>query len=95
MWIPQILAIACLVSMTGPGISASQKKEYKLVWADEFNKDGRPDPKNWTYETGFVRNRELQWYQPDNAFCRDGILIIEARRERTPNPSYDSAARDW
>ena len=35
--------------------------DYKLVWADEFNKDGPPDPCNWTYERGFVRNQELQW----------------------------------
>jgi hypothetical protein len=39
---------------------------WKLVWADEFEKDGRPDPRNWGYEAGFVRNRELQWYQPDS-----------------------------
>jgi hypothetical protein len=25
---------------------------YKLVWADEFNKNGVPDPANWTYEKG-------------------------------------------
>ena len=28
----------------------------------EFNVDGRPDPGNWTYEAGLVRNEELQWY---------------------------------
>ena len=55
--------------------------EYKLVWSDEFNKDGRPDPCNWTYEIGFVRNRELQWNQPENARCENGLLIIEGRRE--------------
>ena len=36
----------------------------KLTWSDEFNVDGRPDPKNWTYETGYVRNHEAQWYRP-------------------------------
>ena len=39
----------------------------RLVWADEFSTPGRPDPSNWVYESGFVRNKELQWYQPDNA----------------------------
>ena len=34
---------------------------YELAWADEFDRDGEPDAKNWTYERGFVRNRELQW----------------------------------
>jgi hypothetical protein len=46
---------------------------YKLVWSDEFNQDGKPDPKKWTYETGFVRNEELQWYQPDNTRCENGL----------------------
>ena len=63
---------------------------YKLVWHDEFNRNGRPDPKNWNYERGFVRNGELQWYQPENAICTNGLLVIEARRERKPNPYYST-----
>lgn len=74
---------------------APPRAEYELVWSDEFEEDGRPDPANWTYERGFVRNRELQWYQPDNAWCEDGLLIIEARRERVPNPRHDPEGRDW
>lgn len=72
-----------------------QAEGYVLVWADEFNTDGRPDPNNWTYEYGFVRNEELQWYQPDNAFCEGGRLIIEGRRERVKNPRYEPGSRDW
>ncbi|MPZ17718.1 MAG: family 16 glycosylhydrolase [Luteitalea sp.] len=68
---------------------------YELVWSDEFEPDGKPDPRNWTYETGFVRNQELQWYQPDNAWCEDGLLIIEARRERRANPEYEPNGTDW
>ena len=26
----------------------------ELVWGDEFDVNGRPDPKNWTYETGYA-----------------------------------------
>src|SRR5262249_54797509 len=44
---------------------------WELVWADEFDVDGRPNPSNWTYEIGFVRNEELQWYQPENAVCEN------------------------
>lgn len=65
-------------------------EDYKLVWADEFNTDGRPDKKNWNYEIGFVRNQENQWYQKENAFCKDGYLIIEARNENKPNPNFVS-----
>lgn len=68
---------------------------WKLVWSDEFDKPGRPDPSHWTYETGFVRNQELQWYQPANAWCENGLLIVEGRRERHPNPDYEADSPNW
>ena len=68
---------------------------YALVWSDEFDKDGRPDPANWTYEQGFIRNEEFQWYQPENARCENGFLIIEARREKKANPDYRPDGRGW
>jgi beta-glucanase (GH16 family) len=89
-----LLGVALLAS--GP-IAAGQvsRPDDALVWADEFDKDGAPDPANWTYERGFVRNEELQWYQPDNARVEHGMLVIEARRERVVNPSFDAASSDW
>jgi beta-glucanase (GH16 family) len=69
--------------------------EYELVWSDEFNEDGRPDPNNWAYENGFIRNEELQWYQPDNARYENGLLIIEGRRERKMNPNYRPGSDNW
>lgn len=68
---------------------------YVQVWSDEFEIDGPPNPENWTFEHGFKRNRELQWYQPQNAFCEGGRLIIEGRRERRPNPNYNPASKAW
>lgn len=67
---------------------------YELVWADEFERDGPLDGKDWGFESGFVRNQELQWYQPENAVCRGGMLIIEARRESKPNPRYVKPGTD-
>ena len=74
---------------------AAASAGFALVWSDEFSVDGPPDPKNWTYERGFVRNEELQWYQPENARVTDGQLVIEARRERAPNPNYQPGSTDW
>ena len=88
------LATAALAQQ--PAESATKTEDgYQLVWADEFNQDGPPDPANWSFERGFVRNEELQWYQPENARCEGGLLIIEGRRERVKNPRYDPEARDW
>ncbi len=69
--------------------------DYELIWSDEFNQDGRPDTSKWHYEQGFVRNHELQWYQPENAWCEGGKLIIEARKEQRPNPNFQEGSRDW
>lgn len=70
-------------------------QEYTLVWSDEFNEDGKPNSEYWSFEKGFVRNNELQWYQEDNAYCKDGKLIIEGRREKRPNPLYEKGSTDW
>jgi beta-glucanase (GH16 family) len=59
-----------------------------LVWADEFDTPGLPDPTRWDYDTernslGWYNN-ELQYYARDraeNARVEDGNLIITARKE--------------
>lgn len=68
-------------------VEAFSNEGYKLVWADEFNKDGALDANNWHFEKGFARNHELQWFQQDNAFCKNGLLVIEALKEQKPNPN--------
>lgn len=68
---------------------------YTLDWSDEFNVEGRPDPAVWSYENGFARNEEAQWYQPDNATVQKGCLVIEARREQKLNPKYKAGSSDW
>ena len=68
----------------GLPVKAKPADGWKLVWADEFDKDGAPNPENWKFETGFVRNNEFQWYQPDNARCENGLLIVEPVENKNP-----------
>jgi beta-glucanase (GH16 family) len=68
---------------------------WKLAWSDEFDKPGAPDPSNWGFEQGFVRNQELQWYQPDNATVEGGLLTIAAQRQQVANPNYVAGSTDW
>lgn len=70
-------------------------KGMKLVWSDEFNNTGKPNPENWRFENGFVRNEELQWYREENATCSGGVLKIEGRREEVKNPDYRAGSQDW
>ncbi len=67
----------------------------ETVWSQEFDEPGRPDEAVWGCEFGFVRNREAQWYQPDNARIENGCLVIEARRERVRNPRHAADSKDW
>jgi len=90
-----IMTLTIIANETGSSSNSNPSTGLKLVWSDEFNKEGRPDPNKWTYERGFVRNQELQWYQPENARCEDGMLIIEGRRQRKENPRYRADGRDW
>ena len=67
---------------------------YKLVWHDEFDVDGPPNPADYNFEKGFARNEEAQWYQSANATVKDGLLVIEARKETVQNPNYTGSG-DW
>ncbi|MGB6151789.1 MAG: family 16 glycosylhydrolase [Pricia sp.] len=54
-----------------------------LVWSDEFDVDGAPNPNNWTYDLGAGGwgNGEAQEYtdNPENVIVEDGVLKIIAR----------------
>ena len=64
---------------------------WSLVWADEFDSgtvQQAPNPSNWGYETGYVRNQEWQYYTTElrNAYCQDGALHIQAYND--PSVTY-------
>lgn len=70
--------------------------DYRLVWADEFETAGLPDPAKWAYDTERNKagwhNQELQYYsgpRRENAVVKGGRLIIRARKEAL------SRASDW
>lgn len=72
-------------SKTAPKAEA---KSYALVWADEFNEDGLPNPDKWYLETeapenGGWYNGEKQHYTDriDNAVVSNGTLKIIAKKE--------------
>lgn len=72
-----------------------QSREWKLIWSDEFDSDGAPDSKKWSYDLGGHGwgNKELQFYtdQRANSRVEEGRLIIEARKETMGRNSYTSA----
>jgi beta-glucanase (GH16 family) len=89
-----VLVAASAMVVVAAAQTPSAPPGYTLVWSDEFDRDGEPDPANWSYEEGFVRNNEAQWYtrnRRENARVANGTLVIEARKERLANPAHDPA----
>ncbi len=93
-----LLALAAAAQAQGPGPAPSSAVPagYRLVWADEFDADGLPDPARWVHDTARNKegwhNNELQYYaapRAENAVVRGGRLLITARRESL------SGAADW
>jgi uncharacterized protein (TIGR03437 family) len=67
---------------------------WTLVWQDEF--DGPAlDTAKWGYDTGGNGwgNGELEYYtnRPENAYTKDGMLVIKAMREDYGGRQYTSA----
>ena len=64
--------------------SSAHAQKWQLVWSDEFDYQGLPDKTKWSYEEGFVRNHERQYYtrsRLENARVEGGMLVIECRKE--------------
>ncbi|RYU90539.1 glycosyl hydrolase family protein [Mucilaginibacter terrigena] len=67
-----------------------------LVWSDEFNNTGAPDPGKWGYDLGNNNgwgNNELEYYtnRTDNAIESDGTLKINLKKEDYNGFGYTSA----
>ncbi len=66
-----------------------------LVWSDEFNTNGTPDPAKWGYDLGAggYGNNELQYYtnRPENVIVENGVLKIKAIKENYNGAAYTSA----
>lgn len=96
LWSVPILIIVFMFQM-----EAQMAPKMQLVWSDEFNLEGAPDPLRWSYEVGDGcpkncgwGNNELQYYtdnRRENARVQNGFLIVEARHEPTGTSDYSSA----
>ncbi len=80
-------------------LARMHEQKWKLVWSDEFNgaNGSAVDDSNWVSEVGagIWGNHELEYYtdRTENAFMRDGVLVIRARRENYVG--RDGVAEDY
>jgi len=94
------LAVAGALSVSGFLIcqlpASAAPAGWQLVWTDEFDVEGAPDPARWRCDVGGAGwgNKELQFYTDarlENARVEQGHLVIEARREEWQGSDYTSA----
>jgi beta-glucanase (GH16 family) len=74
---------------------AFDSSRWELVWADEFDRPGAPDPAVWAPEEGYLRNGEKQYYtrgRLENARVENGLLVIEARKDDWEGKPVTSAS---
>jgi len=86
-----VLLVACSLfeDKDKPKATACANPEWELVWFDEFDYSGLPNPQKWDYDVGGHGwgNQEAQYYtraRLENARVENGQLVIEARREAEP-----------
>ncbi len=76
-------------------ISVTVTVALSLLWSDEFDQPGAPNPAKWGYDVGAGGwgNQELQYYtnRTDNAIVSNGTLKIIAKKETYSGSSYTSA----
>ena len=97
----RLAPLLCIVLLLAASIysaptQSDEQNRWRLVWNDEFNYNGLPDPAKWSYDVGGHGwgNKELQFYtdrRAENARVENGSLIIEARRDRWEGHEYTSA----
>ena len=70
------------------------KDDYQLVWEDNFDYEGTPNPLKWNYDLGNRQwaNAELQSYtnRPENVFVKNNKLHIRAIKEKDGEREYTS-----
>jgi len=104
---PILIMIFCMGSVLAPGcVKPADPKPVPvkptlvktLVWSDEFDYTGLPNPAKWSYDTagnsGGWGNNEKQFYTQarlKNAEVKEGFLSITARKEEYKGFQYTSA----
>lgn len=85
-----------LFAQCQPYIGDNQPQIKKLVWAEEFDKNGLPDETIWNFELGKARaNNEPQYHTKElkNVRVEGGKLIITTRLEEVDGVKRYTSAR--
>lgn len=84
-----LMRITILLFFLFSTVAAKAQNYIELVWSDEFDVNGAPNPVNWGYDLGANGwgNNEIQNYtsSSNNVRVENGFLIIEAKKDGSGN----------
>lgn len=91
----EVVALGGVASAATEMVPVSQADPSLLVWSDEFDYTGSPNPEKWAFDVGGHGwgNNELQHYtdRKENAWVENNTLFIRAVQESFGNNSFTSA----
>ena len=88
-----LAAASAAIALLSPSSAAAPGD--RLIHAEDFSTASAYDASFWVAETGFFRNKEAQYYRPDNVAVKNGALVLQGRRETALNGAYDPHGADW
>jgi beta-glucanase (GH16 family) len=83
-----LAVVSVVTTVVQPAAAQAVPNGYRLVWSDDFNTAGLPNPAKWrdqTFGNGHLWwHNERQYYttrRPENAVVTGGRLVLTVRRE--------------
>lgn len=100
----KLLGLSLLILLPAAGCKGKSANDttnsspWTLVWSDEFDYTGMPDPEKWSYDTEGNAwswgNNEAQQYtenNKENVYVSDGVMRITALKKEEGEKQYTSA----
>jgi beta-glucanase (GH16 family) len=90
-----ILGLLCFLAVfslasTEAATRAPECKGWYLIWHDEFDGETLDETKWVAEDAALVKNKELQYYTPEDVYVHDGLLTLRSQKRDMGGRHYTS-----
>jgi beta-glucanase (GH16 family) len=85
-----LLAVCLLAAVSFSGSIQAAPRGWYLLWHDEFEGDSLDETKWVAEDAALVKNKELQYYTPDDVYVHDGVLTLRSQKRPMGGREYTS-----
>ena len=85
-----IICLLCIILIS----STCSLKYGQLIWSDEFDYTGKPDPSLWYFQNNSLNDKVPKYsssFTDQNAYVSDGFMTITAKKEQSLGKNYSSS----